>query len=207
MPPLLLPMQRGFQRAGLPVNAKFQRLQGQFPPDDNQGPPNAHPATIETGFVLLVDGNFVMDQRVKQSNHFAIGIHRAGNPDRVAIGPDETLGERGLAVPWRAIQEHRIARDHGLRKPQQHAIINLKFAAGFGKALPGDANALGRLADYRFGVIFERDGQGSAVAAPVGEPFGPLHSGVGQLIREIVSGAANITNQLLAPEILQNLPH
>ena len=59
----------------------------------------------------LLDGQFLVVHRVEQPHDLAVDADRAGNPDRLAEGGRDALGDARLAVARRAEQEQAAARN------------------------------------------------------------------------------------------------
>ena len=97
-----LQLQRRFADVGGRVERHFELIHRELAADDDRGPADADPAVVD---LAVVEQAFVGGQRhffvhagVEQPHDLAVDADRPRNPDELAEGLGDPLGDAGLAV-------------------------------------------------------------------------------------------------------------
>ena len=123
---------------------------------------------------------------IEQPHDFAVDADCPRNPDELAEGLGDSLGDAGLAVTRRAVQEQAAAGVDRRTEADQHCLVDQQVFERavqifFGRVLVGERLLLDALM-----YACERHRRGAEVRAVLGELLGPLAAEFGELVDVVV---------------------
>ena len=122
----------------------------------------------------LRDRQHLVHHRVEQADDLAVDIEAPRHPDVFAVAGRDPLGDRGLPVPRRAEQEHRLGCADGLPDLLHHLLGQRQIGERGIEVVRGRHLRLQRLPLDAVDVGLQRDRGGSEVGRDLRLPPGPL---------------------------------
>ena len=185
-----LQLQRRLADAGRHVDRHFELRHGQFTAGHQRRPANANPTLVD---LLRIEQSRIGRQRltfvvhrIVEAHDFAVDADRPRNPDRVAKGGGDPLGDARLAVARRAEQEQSPPRVDRRSQPIQHQFAQQKALERAVKALDRRVLVRQRLGLHTGNVIFQGDGRRAEVGAVLRITPPSLAAQIAKLVLEIV---------------------
>ena len=156
----------------MPVDVLMRHLElrhGQFAAGDDRRPANADPALVDLPRIEQARARrqrrFLVVHRIVKADDLAVHADRPGNPDLVAEGGGDPLGDARLAVARRAEEEQSPTGIDGRSQPVEHRLVQQQ-------ALERPVQVFGRgvLVRQRLGVdagdvILQRDRRRAEIRA------------------------------------------
>ncbi len=133
---IALQLQRRLADAACAVRADFEAFQGQFAPDDNRGPPDAHPPRVD--FLVLDDAAAIdhwqldVHRRIVKSNDLAKRVERPRDPNAHPVRLRDPFGDAAFSIAGTAVQKQSFAGTDRSADFLQHGIAKIEIAESFG---------------------------------------------------------------------------
>ena len=129
----------------------FELRHGQLAAGDDRRPADADPALVDLARIeqarARLQRHFLVVHRIEEADDLAVDADGPGNPDLVAEGGGDPLGDARLAVARRAEQEQPPAGIDGRPEPVEHAAAQQQAVEG-----PVQVVGRGMLVGQRLGV-------------------------------------------------------
>ena len=163
------------------VEIQIEHSQSQFAAGYHHRSLDLDPALVDT-FVRFTLDRGVID-RIENSDDFSAHGQRIGNIDRVRDQPADGLGDGGLAVARRSIDEHGLPGADGRTESLEDGFIQNQVGKGFLYEFFADDGTFYGLGLHHETIVFQRHRSGAGIAAEIEEFAGTDFTGIGYFER------------------------